>query len=210
MSEPKSQADGIRRIAQGIFGWHVKDDRIAARSDAFAIHHGGQVVLIDPLPLTKSAEKTLSALGHITAICLTVGSHQRSAWRYRRQFGARVYAPSGSAGLAEKPDHFYRPGSRLPASLVPVRTPGPISSHHVLLSPEAGGTLFAGDLLIHLRAGHLRLMEDKNHEDLSESRKSAAMLLSLPFRNICSAHGVPITSGAKKAIRGMLKRSGAR
>lgn len=210
MSEPKSEADRIHTIAPGVYGWHVKDERIAARSDAYAVAQDGRLVLIDPLPLTDAAVTALMKLGRVTAICLTVASHQRSAWRYRRRFGAKVHAPAGSRGLLEKPDRYYKPGSRLPASLRPVRTPGPVSSHHALLSPAAGGTLFAGDLLIHLRAGNLRLMEARHHENLPASRRSAAGLTRLKFRNICTAHGVPITSGAKRALRGLLLKERAR
>src|SRR5262245_12723550 len=143
MSEPRSQADGIKRIAPGLYGWHLRDERISARSDAYAVADGTDLVLIDPLPLSAAAEAALSKLGRVSAICLTVASHQRSAWRYRKQFGAKVYAPRGSEKLVEKPDSLYKSGSRLPASLRAVHTPGPVSTHHVLLSPAGGGTLFA-------------------------------------------------------------------
>lgn len=209
MSEPKTEADGIRRIAAGIHGWHLMDERIGARSDAYAVTDGPHLVLIDPLPLTAAAETALSKLGQVTAVCLTVSSHQRSAWRYRKYFGARVYAPRGSVALLEKPDRFYGARSRLPASLKPVHTPGPVWTHHVLLSPLGGGTLFAGDLLIHLRAGKLRFMQDQHHEDPALSRESAESILRLAFRNLCIAHGAPITAGAKQAVRDALKRDTA-
>lgn len=210
MSEPKTEADGINRIASGVYGWHLIDERISARSDAYAVIDGQDVVLIDPLPLTAAAETALSNLGHVTAVCLTVPSHQRSAWRYRKYFGAKVHAPLGSEGLRENPDHFYRPGSRLPAALRPVYTPGPAATHHALLSAHGGGTLFVGDLLIHLRVGNLRFMQDQHHEDRALTRESVAKLLPLAFRNLCAAHGAPITSGAKRAMRDALKRDSAR
>lgn len=209
MSEPKTEADGIRRIAAGIYGWHLMDERIGARSDAYAVIDGPHVVLIDPLPLTAAAETALSKLGHVTAVCLTVSSHQRSAWRYRKYFGAKVHAPLGSEGLREKPDHFYRAGSRLPAGLRPVPTPGPARTHHALLSSMGGGTLFVGDLLCHLRVGKLRFMQDQHHEDPALTRESVARMLRLAFRNFCTAHGAPITTGAKRAMRDTLKRDRA-
>ena len=205
MSEPTSEASRIERVAEGIHGWHVRDNRIGARSDAYAVNDGSGLVLIDPLPLSGAGMEALTKLGPITAICLTATCHQRSAWRYRERFGAKIYGPSGGR-LAAKPDRFYRAGSRLPASLCAIRTPGPFGNHHALLWQSGSGALFAGDLLIHLRAGHLRFTHDGHHEDKTLLRRSAAAILRLKFRALCTAHGVPITSGAKRAVRDALAR----
>src|SRR5213593_3184800 len=101
MSEPKSRARDIVTVAPGILNWHLKDERIGgARSDAHAVRRAGRTVLIDPLPLARSA---LERLGRVEAICLTGSCHQRSAWRHRKLFGAPVYAPKGAEGLEETP-----------------------------------------------------------------------------------------------------------
>src|SRR5213594_1419668 len=83
MSEPRNQARKIGTVVPGILHWGLHDDRIDFRSDAHAIKVAGQTVLIDPLPLVEGA---LKKLGTIEAICLTGSCHQRSAWRYRKQF----------------------------------------------------------------------------------------------------------------------------
>ena len=87
MSEPQAQAKKITKIAPGILHWTLKDDRIDFRSDAFAVEEEGRLVLIDPLPLTRSALKRLE---NVQAICLTGSCHQRSAWRYRRLTTSRM------------------------------------------------------------------------------------------------------------------------
>ena len=47
MSGPKSRAIRIDTVTPGILNWHVHDDRIKTRSDAFAVEQGGVSVLID-------------------------------------------------------------------------------------------------------------------------------------------------------------------
>ena len=73
------------------------------------------MVLIDPLPL---AEAALKRLGTVEAICLTAKCHQRSAWRYRKKLGVKVYAPHGVRPMDEEPDVLYRAGDQLPGVFV--------------------------------------------------------------------------------------------
>src|ERR1044071_4995313 len=79
MSEPRSKARTIEKVAPGILNWLLHDDRIDYRSDAHAVVLRGKTVLIDPLPLTSAA---LGRLGKVEAICLTGSWHQRAAWTY--------------------------------------------------------------------------------------------------------------------------------
>jgi hypothetical protein len=78
-------------------------------------------VLIDPFPL---AEQPLRRLGAVAAICLTCGSHQRSAWRYRRDLGVPVYAPALAREIDEQPEKCYGDGDLLAGGLRAVFTPG--------------------------------------------------------------------------------------
>ena len=128
MSEPKGRALMTKTVAPGILNWHLRDERIGgARSDSHAVKRAGKIVLIDPLPLSKSA---LAKLGNVEAICLTGSCHQRSAWRYRKLLGVKVYAPKGAMGLEEKPDVWYRKGQILPGGLKAVHAPGPTEVHY--------------------------------------------------------------------------------
>ena len=90
MSEPQAIAHSAEEIVPGVWRWAVHDDRIDYESDTHVVVEGGRVVLIDPLRLEEIA---LRRLGTVEAICLTAKCHQRSAWRYRKEFGVKVYAP---------------------------------------------------------------------------------------------------------------------
>src|SRR6266568_2717616 len=107
MSEPKSVARGLHEVVPGLFHFQIQDERINHISDGYALVEDGRVVLVDPLPIEEAA---LRRLGTIEAIVMATGSHQRSAWRYRKETGARVHAPDGAAGLDGKPDVAFKAG----------------------------------------------------------------------------------------------------
>jgi len=204
MSEPRTRARAIRRLAPGLLHWTIRDERIRFRSDAYAVGGRDGRVLIDPLPLTG---KALSRLGVVAAICLTGSCHQRSAWRYRRRFGAPVYAPRGSRGLDERPDRLYGRGARLPGGLVAIHAPGPTRVHFALHLARGRGALFCADVLMRRGKG-LGFVPDEHQDDPPRTRRTAAAFLKRRFAALCCAHGAPIVGGARMAIRRALAADG--
>src|SRR5207248_2680438 len=133
-------------VVPGVWHWHVADERIGGYiSAAHAVRADGGVVLVDPLPL---AEEALSRLGDVSAVCLTTSSHQRSAWRLRRELGVGVWAPAASREVEEEPDERYSERDALPAGLRPIFTPGAGTTQHSLLLNREGGVLFTPDLFV--------------------------------------------------------------
>lgn len=197
MSEPTARASKFTRVAPGLLHWTLHDDRIDFRSDAHAVRGRRGAVLIDPLPLTDAA---LARIGKVEAICLTGSCHQRSAWRYRRLLGVRVYAPHGARGLLEKPDVAYADGARLPGGLVAVHAPGPTRVHYALHRTAGRGIVFCADVLTRRGAG-VRFIDDAYQDAPRVTRASARTLLRLRFGILCFDHGAPMMHGAKAAIR---------
>jgi hypothetical protein len=202
MSEPKSKAKRITEVAPGIYHWSLQDDRIDFRSEAYAIVEKSGTILIDPLPLEDEA---LERLGSIRAICLTGSCHQRSAWRYRRRFGAAVHAPANAEGLEEEQDISYRADYRLPGGLVPLHAPGPTEVHYAFLRDLGSGTLFCADVLVHEGGGRLRFVEDRYQDEPERTRETARAFLDLRFETLCPAHGEPLTHGTREAVRHALR-----
>jgi glyoxylase-like metal-dependent hydrolase (beta-lactamase superfamily II) len=200
MSEPQAVADGVEEVAPGVWWWSVHDDRIDFLSSALAVAGPDGTVLIDPLPLTATA---LTELGDVRAICLTAGTHQRSAWRYRHELGAQVYAPALSRQIEEEPDVRYGEGDELPNGLRAVFTPGAGTTQHTFLL-ERVGIAFVPDLFTHLPERGLRLVWDEYMHDPVEARRSVRELLELPFSILCLDHGAPLTDDPKSAIEGLL------
>jgi glyoxylase-like metal-dependent hydrolase (beta-lactamase superfamily II) len=208
MSEPKTHAEGIETVRADLLHWWVDDDRIGTRSDAWAVLHDGRIVLIDPLPLAEGAIEALEAQGQPVAVLLTSSSHQRSAWRLRKRFGIKVYAPQGAEGLDEVPDVDYAEGVALPGGLTPVHAPGPSEAHYVLHLDRDEGMLFCADVLLH-EEDRLRFLTSDCLGDPERTRESARRLLDLRFGVLCPAHGAAITQRPKDAIRKALDADAA-
>jgi glyoxylase-like metal-dependent hydrolase (beta-lactamase superfamily II) len=204
MSEPRSHARTVSEIAPAVYRWHVRDERIGGgESDAYAIVQDGIVTLIDPLPID---EARLRELGRVDAIILTAGNHQRSAWRYRKAFGAKVYAPENAPGLEEKPDHTYVGGDLLPGGLMAVHTPGPIESMHSLWMEKPVSLVFVSDVLMHDGSGTPGFVPGKYQDDPKRTRSSVRRLLDdLPLEGIAFAHGPPVLHGGRMALEAALK-----
>jgi glyoxylase-like metal-dependent hydrolase (beta-lactamase superfamily II) len=200
VSEPQAVADGIEEVTPGVWWWSVHDDRIDFLSSALAVAGPDGTVLIDPLRLTVAA---LAELGDVGAICLTAGTHQRSAWRYRRELGAKVYAPALARQIEEEPDVRYGDGDELPGGLRAVFTPGAGTTQHTFLL-EREGMAFVPDLFTHLPERGLRLVRDEYMHDPAEARRSIRRLLDLPFSILCLDHGAPLADDPKSAIQELL------
>lgn len=201
MSEPKAIAADASEVVPGVWHWAVADERIGGYfSAAHALAGPGGIILIDPLPL---AGPGFAGLGPVSAICLTTSSHQRSAWRYRREHGARVWAPALARTFDEQPDHRYGDGDELPGGLRAVFTPGAGTSQHTLVA-AAPAVAFVPDLLVHETGQPLELIPAEYAHDVDEARRSVEKLLELDFDVLCLGHGVPVTDDPKGAIRAAL------
>src|SRR5207244_5046321 len=129
-------------------------------SAAHAVVGDEGTVLIDPLRLTADA---LGRLGEVRAIALTSGSHQRSAWRLRRELGAAVHAPALAQALEEEPDARYGDGDELPGGLTAVFTPGAGTTQHTFLLARGPGIAFLPDLVARGPDGALFLPTEYMH-----------------------------------------------
>jgi Metallo-beta-lactamase superfamily len=201
VSEPQAVAERADEIVPGVWYWSVHDDRIDFLSSAHAVAEDDGIVLVDPLPLAPAA---LAEFGDVAAICLTAGTHQRSAWRYRRELGAKVYAPALSRQIEEEPDVRYGEGDELPGSLRPIFTPGAGTTQHTFLLEREGGVAFVPDLFTHLPERGLRIVWEEYMHDPAEARRSIRKLLDLPFSILCLDHGAPLTADPKAAIRALV------
>jgi len=202
MAEPRAVAQELETVVPGVFHWSVQNERIGGQtSSSHAVRtDAGETVLIDPVRL---ADDALDSLRPVTAIVLTAATHQRAAWRYRKQFGASVYLPEGSRATDEEPDARYAAGDVLPGGLEAVHAPGPEDPHYALLRRAAPGVLFCPDLVM-VEHDELVFVPGEYHEDPEETRRSVERLLELPFEVLCLDHGPPLVHDPKRALRGLL------
>jgi len=201
VSEPKAVAETVDEVVPGVWRWHVLDERIDSESDAHAVSDKGGTVLIDPVPLPDEALKRLEP---IVAICLTAACHQRAAWRYRRAYSVKVYAPEGCRAMDEEPDVRYRANDMLPGGIKAIHTPGPEHAHYAFWRERSPSVLFCPDLIMRGTDGELAFIPAEYHDDPEATRESVRRLLDLPFEVLCMDHGAPITADPHAALRKLL------
>jgi hypothetical protein len=202
MTEPREIAAEAEEVLDGLYHWHIHNSAIGgAISSSHAVVSGDQCVLVDPVQLAAGA---LAALPRPTTIVLTARCHQRSAWRYRREFGVDVWLPGDATAADEEPDRRYSEGDTLPGGLVALRTPGPEWPHYSFLRAAEPGVLFCSDLVSYDGAGELAFVPPAYHEDPAETRRSVERLLDLSFTVMCFDHGAPLLDDPKAALRRVL------
>jgi hypothetical protein len=205
MAEPNAVAESAEEVVPGVWRWGVANERIGgAESTGHAVAGDDGVVLVDPVRLAPEA---LAALGPVRAILLTAQCHQRSAWRYRRESGAPVWAPEGTRPMEEEPDERYRAGDLLPSGLRAVHTPGPEEVHFSFLLEREPRALFCSDLLTNYDGRGLDFVPLQYHDDPPRTRRTVESLLDLDFEVLCLDHGSAITADPKAEIRALLART---
>lgn len=202
MTMPRRSAKRRRNVTQTLWRYSVLDDRIHSESDSYALRTEKGTLLLDPLPLP---EKEIKKLKPVAAIILSAQCHQRAAWKYRKQLGAKVFAPKGTKGFEEKPDAYYSPGARWPGGLEAVDASGPAYAHNAFLIRQNGGILICGDLIANDAKTGLSFIWDEYQDAPQQTRQSAKRLLRRKFRTLCFDHGPPLTTQAKAKVRRLLK-----
>ncbi len=214
MSEPRTRARAVVRVAPGLYRWRISDDRIGgAESVGHAVVERGRVVLVDPIPV---AEGKLRRLGKVVAIVLTAACHQRSAWRFRKAFGVPVLGPRGPGvsptpgDFLEEPDRRYGDGDRLPGGLRAVHAPGPTEAMFALWHPGKRA-LILSDVLTHDGRGVPGFVPDQYQDEPARTRQTVRKLhRRLRPRILLFEHGAPVTRGAREALAAALERDAAR
>jgi hypothetical protein len=203
MTEPREIAEQLEPVVDGVLHWRIHNSNIGgAISSSHAVLGEQGAVLIDPVQLD---ERALATLPRPQAIVLSAKCHQRSAWRYRAQFGAAVWLPEDARPADEEPDRRYGEGDLLPGDLRALRTPGPEWPHYSLLLEREPAVLFCSDLISNDGGRTLRFVPPEYHDDPEETRRSVEKLLRLDFDVLCLDHGAPIVEDPQGALRQLLE-----
>jgi glyoxylase-like metal-dependent hydrolase (beta-lactamase superfamily II) len=201
VTEPREVAERVEHVADGVWHWWIHNANIGGDiSSSHAVATGEGCVLIDPVRLAPEA---LATLPPPEAILLSARTHQRAAWRYRRELGIEVWLAEDAPEADEEPDRRFAEGDVLPGGLEVIRTPGPEWPHYSFLLRRDPGVLFCSDLLMD-DGGTLAFVPFEFHDDAAETRRSVERLLDLDFTILCLDHGSPLTHDPKASIRDLL------
>jgi hypothetical protein len=199
----------VQEIAPGLWHWTARHDRIGI--DVSSYYLEPEKVAIDVMVPPEGLD-WLEQHGPPRHVLLSNRHHDRHAWRLRDAFGCTVHCiRNGMHELAGKgkaePFDF---GDELPGAVVahevdaicPDETALFIPAHRALACadgivhwPDSDGLEFVSD----------RLMDDPQGTK-DGLREAYRRLLDLDFELLLLAHGEPIVSGAKDALRTFVQK----
>jgi hypothetical protein len=203
-------ASAMREIAPGLWHWSARHDHID--SDVSSYYLLAERVLIDAMVPTEGLE-WFSEHGPPEHVLASNRHHDRDAWRFREQFGCQVHCISnGLHELAGRgPVEPFEFGDELPGGVMahavdaicPDETALHIPAHRALACAD-GVVRWAGN-------DELSFVPDRFMDEPAQTKASLRgaykRLLELDFELLLLAHGEPLTSGGKEALRAFASRA---
>lgn len=203
MSEPKARASEVNRVFPWLLHFTINDERLGDfRGDAYAIQSSDGLIAIDPVTLEDDITHEVAETKYVI---LGAGGHQRSSWRYRREFGAEVYAPKGSDGLDEEPDHWYEEGDELPAGIQAIKGKWYDTYYHLIYThSDQTKVLICGDLITQSPGGPYRFPMGEKIPSYDVPREEVKMLMGLNANVLCPGHAEPTADACNAALQSAL------
>lgn len=199
---PSDYARAVREISPGIWHWTARHEHIGA--DVSSYYLSSERVAIDPMVPPDGLEwfDEHSPPDHIL---LTNRHHDRHSWRLHERYGCTVHCIRN--GLYELegrgPVEAFDFGDRLPGGAVAYEV-GAICPDETALHFPVHRALACADGVIHYRdeLGFVPEQYMNNPDETKPAiRQAYAGLLKLDFDVLLVAHGAPMVSGAKEALR---------
>lgn len=193
----------LSEVADGILHWKAFHERI--RQDAHSYYLTGSRTAIDPMPSEGLAE-ALAERGGVERVILTNRHHLRGAEQLAEVFGCGVWCPAPGIHEFEADQQVepYEWGEEL-APGVTAHAIAAICPDDGALHIEAGaGAIAFADAIIRWD-GELAFVPDFLMDEPErvkpETTGALERLLELDFDALLLAHGDPIPSGGKDALR---------
>jgi hypothetical protein len=200
----------MQEIAPGLWHWTARHEHIGG--DVSSYYLSGERVLIDPMIPAEGLE-WFEREGAPEHVLLTNRHHDRHSWRLRDAFGCTVHCIRN--GLHELdgrgPVEAFDFGEELPGGVV-VYEVDAISPDETALYLPARKALACADGVVRWPGQDaLTFVPDQLMDEPERTkaglRDAYTRLLELDFDMLLLAHGDPLTSGAKDALRAFVEDS---
>ncbi len=194
-------------IAPDLWHWTARHPHIGAEVSSYYLADAR--VLIDPLTPPDGID-ALARLGAPEHVVLSNRHHDRDAWRLREEFGCTVHCIRN--GLHELdgrgPVAPFDFGDELPGGIV-VHEVDAICSDETALQIVGKRALVCADGVVRWPGvDELTFVPDSLMDDPERTKRGLidayTRLLELDFDLLLLAHGEPVTSGGKDALRAFL------
>jgi len=200
-----SHANEFHALSDTLFFWNVYESSIKCDLSCTALKLGLGLVVVDPVPLADTAWKDLLAIAPLRAILLTNGNHVRASDALRKRHHVPIVtAPVTRGDITEiKPDIILLENELL-YGITPIAIPGATPGETAFYANT--GVMIVGDAVINTSAEKgLELLPDKYCIDAGQNRESLRKLLNYDFQTLTFAHGIPVTTHAKKKLHALLE-----
>jgi glyoxylase-like metal-dependent hydrolase (beta-lactamase superfamily II) len=195
----------MEELVPGLWHWTARHDRIHATVSSYYLAEDG--VLIDPMTPAEGLEwfRRVRPPRHVL---LTNRHHDRHAWRLRDAFGCTVHCvENGAYELEDRgPVETFEFGETLPGGVVAHEVDA-ICPDETALHLPAHRALACADGVVRTSGGQGRLafvpdgLMDEPEETKQNLRAAYRRLLTLDFDLLLLAHGLPLATGGKEALR---------
>ncbi len=197
----------MRELAPGLWHWTARHDHIQIQVSSYYLL--AERVLLDPM-VPAEGLAWFEEHGPPDHVVLSNRHHDRGAWQFREAFGCTVHCISN--GLYELegrgPVESFEFGDELPGGIVvyevdaicPDETALHILAHRALACAD-GATRFGGDDQLGFVPDRLMDNPEQTKRGLRDAYRR---LLELDFDVLLLAHGEPLATRGKQALRALV------
>jgi hypothetical protein len=195
----------MQEIAPDLWHWIARHERIEI--DVSSYYLLAERVLIDPMLPPGDGLEWLQQHGPPEHVLLSNRHHDRDAWRLRERFGCVVHCVRNGMHELEGrgPAEAFDFGDELPGGVVAHEVDAICADETALHIPAHRALACADGVVGGRRGGGVAVVPDDLMDEPEQTkaalRAAYRRLLDLDFDALLLAHGEPLGSGGKEALR---------
>ena len=197
-----SPATELTQLSSSLWLWQKYDPTTKADLFSTAIEMSGELVFVDPIPLSREAFDELTERRRLAGIVVTNANHHRDSVRLARQLALPIFAHA-EAELAEFVE--VEPARPLAENVCAIAIEGAVAGEIVLHQESDGGAMVVGDALINFPPYGFTFLPSKYCSNPKQMRRSLRQLLEFKFERMLFAHGAPLVKSARQLLEQLLR-----
>ena len=200
----------MEEIASGLWHWTARHERTGGRVSSYYLEP--ERVVIDGV-IPREGIEWFEEHGEPQDVLLTNRHHDRHAWRLRDAFGCAVHCIRNGVHELEGrgPVQSFDFGDELPGGIVVYEVDAICPDETALHIPHYAALACADGVIRGPDGGELAFVPDRLMDEPDQTkqglRDAYGSLLTLDFDTLLLAHGSPVVSDGKTALRAFVSNS---
>ena len=200
----------MEEIASGLWHWTARHERTGGRVSSYYLEP--ERVVIDGV-IPREGLEWFEEHGEPRDVLLTNRHHDRHAWRLRDAFGCAVHCIRNGVHELEGrgPVQSFDFGDELPGGIVVYEVDAICPDETALHIPHYSALACADGVIRGPDGGELTFVPDWLMDEPEQTkqglRDAYGRLLTLDFDTLLLAHGSPVVSDGKTALRAFVSNS---